>query len=208
MNRLQLKQLKEKIYRDYLSRFTKTIDKTNKQKFTAYLYITLSLFTVSFFGIFAIKPTLDTISNLNKQYNDNQLVYEALKKKLVSIQSLDNEYVVIQKDLGRIYLAIPKTNNIPYLTRQLEELAKEKNVTLTKLDFGTIELYPATKPSPNLYSFTFVLSVEGSEENVNSFITGVISFDRIVAIDRIITGKTENNKFGTSVAGRSYFSTQ
>lgn len=208
MKQPQLKQLKEKLYKDYLLRYTKALDKTNKQKFTVYLYIILSLFTVSFFGIFAIKPTLDTISNLNKQYNDNMLVYEALKTKLASLQSLDNEYIAIQKDLGRVYLAIPTKNNIPYLTRQLEELAREKNVSIIKLDFGTIELFPATKPSPNLYSFTFIISTEGSAENVNAFVTSIIAFDRIIAIDRIITGKTETNKFGTTIAGRSYFSTQ
>ena len=208
MKQPQLQKLKEKIYKDYLARYTKALDKTTQQRFTAYIYIILSLLTVSFFGVFAIKPTLDTISNLNKQYADNVLVYEALRTKLSSLQSLDNQHAIIQKDLERVYLAIPKKNNIPYMTRQLEELAKEKNVLITKLNFGTIELYPAKKPSPNLYSFAFTISVEGTEENVNAFITSIISFDRIVAIERIITGKLEVTKFGTTISGKSYFSTQ
>ena len=208
MKQPQIQKLKEKIYKDYLARYTKTLDKSTQQRLTAYIYITLSLFTISFFGVFAIKPTLDTISNLHKQYADNMLVYEALKTKLASLQSLDNQYIVIQKDLDRVFLAIPQKNNIPYMTRQLEELAKEKNVLITKLNFGTIELYPAKKPSPNLYSFAFTISVEGVEDNVNSFITSIISFDRIVAIERIITGKVEATKFGTTISGKSYFSTQ
>ena len=208
MKQPQLQKLKEKIYKDYLDHYTKTLDKTTRQRFTAYTYIILSLFTASFFGVFAIKPTLDTISNLNKQYADNMLVYEALKTKLASLQSLDNQYLVIQKDLERVYLAIPQKNNIPYMTRQLEELAKGKNVLITKLDFGTIELYPAKKPSPNLYSFSFTISVEGAEDNINSFITSIISFDRIVSIERIITGKVEATKFGTTISGKSYFSTK
>lgn len=208
MKQQQFQKLKEKIYKDYIAHYAKTLDKTTQQRFTAYIYIILSLFTVSFFGIFAIKPTLDTISNLNKQYADNMLVYEALKTKLASLQSLDNQHAVIQKDLDRVYLAIPKKNNIPYMTRQLEELAKTNNVLLTKLNFGTIELYPAKKPSPNLYSFAFTISVEGVEDNVNSFITSIISFDRIVAIERIITGKLETTKFGATISGKSYFSAQ
>jgi len=208
MKQPQFQKLKEKIYKDYLARYTKTLDKTTQQRLTAYIYIILSLFTASFFGVFAIKPTLDTISNLNKQYADNILVYEALKTKLAALQSLDNQYVVIQKDLDHVYLAIPQKNNIPYMTRQLEDLAREKNVLITKLNFGTIELYPAKKPTPNLYSFAFTISVEGSEENINTFITSIISFDRIVAIERIITGKVEATKFGTTISGKSYFSTQ
>jgi Tfp pilus assembly protein PilO len=208
MKQLQLQKIKDKIYKDYLARYTKTLDKTTQQRFTVYLYVILSLLTVSFFGVFAIKPTLDTVSNLNKQYADNLLVYEALKNKLSALQSLDNQYVVIQKDLDHVYLAIPKKNDIPYMTRQLEELAKEKNVLITKLNFGTIELYPAKKPTPNLYSFAFTISVEGVEENVNGFITSIISFDRIVAIERIITGKVEVTKFGATISGKSYFSTQ
>ena len=37
----------------------------NRQRVTAYLYIIFSLFALSFFGIFAIGPTITTISNLN-----------------------------------------------------------------------------------------------------------------------------------------------
>src|SRR3989344_5000597 len=74
-----------------------------KKSITAYAYIILTLFTVSFFGIFAITPTLTTIGNLNRQYEDSKLVYEALNKKLSSLQLLDFQYKEIQPDLPAIY---------------------------------------------------------------------------------------------------------
>lgn len=194
-------------YKEYFQKNTPFI-KNDSKKFTAYLYITLTLFSVSFFGFFAIKPTLDTISNLNKQYEDNKLVYDALKKKLAALDMLNTQYQALETDLNLVFDAIPKTNNIPYLARQLEKLTSLRGLNLSKLDFGVIELYPALKATPGMFSYTFTISVEGSEDKVNSFISDIISFDRIIGIERITTGKTENNIFGTTITGRAYFSNQ
>ncbi|OIP57138.1 MAG: hypothetical protein COX79_00875 [Candidatus Levybacteria bacterium CG_4_10_14_0_2_um_filter_36_16] len=194
-------------YKEYFKKNTPFI-KSDSKKFTAYLYITLTLFSVSFFGFFAIKPTLDTISNLNKQYEDNTFVYNALKKKLVALDALNVQYQTLQPDLNLVFDAIPKTNKIPYLTRQLEKLTSAQNLNLSKLDFGVIEIYPALKPTPGMFSYTFNITVEGSEDKVNRFISDIISFDRIIGIERITTGKTDNNVFGTTITGRAYFLNQ
>jgi Tfp pilus assembly protein PilO len=176
-----------------------------RKKITAYIYISLTLFTVSFFGFFAIAPTLATISNLKKQYEDNKLVLDALNKKLTSLTLLDVQYKEIQPDLEKIYSAIPRTSRIPYLTRQLEIIAKDSGVIIKKLDFGTVELHPNIKADP-IYSFTFTIDVTGEEQNVNSFISQIIGFDRIVGVDKISTGKNEENRYEASIIGRVYFS--
>lgn len=192
-------------YKNIAKDYSKSLQAEKKQKFVAYLYITLTLFSVSFFGLFAIRPTLITVSNLNKQYNDDMIVYNALKTKISALKKLDAIHQDIQPDLGLVYAAIPKNNKIPYLTRQLENIAINNNVILSGLDFGSIELYPANKPT-SMYSFTFDLSVNGSEDDVNNFIADVINFDRIIGLEKLTSGKTFGSKFGASMKGRVYFS--
>lgn len=192
-------------YRGYLKDRMDKLNAETKQKANLYFYIGLTLFTVSFFGFFAIKPTMETVSNLNKQYEDNKLIYNALKNKLSALQTLDASYQLIQPDLSYVYAAIPKTSKIPYLARQIETLAQQNNVTLNRLDFQRVELYPGIKTTGN-YSVAFNLAVQGSELNINSFIASLINFDRILSIDRIATGKNDNNIFSGSITARAYFS--
>lgn len=182
-----------------------SLSDAERKKIIGYVYIILTLVTVSFFGLFAISPTLSTISNLKKQYEDNKLIYEALNKKLSNLALLDIQYGSIQPDLPVIYNAIPETTRIPQLTRQLESIAEENGVSLISLDFGTIEIFPNVKRDP-IYSFTFVINIEGSQGNVINFLTDLIAFDRIVGIDRIATGTNKENRYKAEITGRAYFS--
>ncbi len=173
-------------------------------KFAGYLYIMLTLITVAFFGLFAIGPTLNTVSNLNKQYKDNMVIYDALSQKLTNLALLDSHYKIISPHVENVYAAIPKSNEIPKLTRQLENLAASHNIQITKLTFGTVEIFPNSKKTP-LYSFTFTINVAGNQINVNSFISDVINFEGIVGVDKIVTGTSPENKYTTSFTGRVFF---
>lgn len=195
-------------YRAIMQKYLNGLSDESRKKILGYTYVTLALFTVSFFGIFAIMPTLSTVSNLQKQYDDNTLVLESLQKKLSALQSLDVQYETTQQDLIFVYAAIPQTNKIAYLARQLENIVSSKNLNLIKLDFGTVEIYPNTKTVNPIYSFPFNLSVEGEEANINLFLSDIINFDRIVELDRVITGKAQSGKFSITVTGIVFFSNE
>lgn len=190
----------QKLYEKYFV----PLDELEKQKIVAYFYIALTLFAVSFFTFFAISPTLNTVSNLNKQYADNMLILEALKTKLRNLKRLDSQYNQIQSVLPQIYSAIPLTTDIPKLTRQLENLAASDTVEVNDLRFNAVELYPYSGKIP-MYSFLFTISVSGSKENVEKFLADVLHFDRIVGIERIETGRDAETKYTLSLTGRAFF---
>lgn len=190
--------------RDSIEKYVAAMSPEQREKAFSYFYLSLTLFTVSFFGFFAIGPTLSTISNLNKQYNDNRLVLDALNLKLSNLQLLDSQYKTLQPDLARIYDAIPATTKIPQLTRQLETISSQNNVAIKNTSFGSIELYPNIKNDP-IYSFTFTINVLGNEQNINSFVSDLINFDRIIGIDKIATGRDEQGNVTAEIVGRAYF---
>lgn len=175
------------------------------EKFTTYFFIILTIVVVCFFGLTAIGPTLNTVGNLNKQYDDNMVVYEALSQKLANLALLDSQYQSLKSRIANIYSAIPRTSNMPILTRQLENLAQEHNLTITRLTFAAVEVFPNVKNDP-VYSFTFTINVAGNEKSVNNFIADVINFDRIIGIDQIATGINTERQYTTSLTGRAYFS--
>lgn len=190
------------LYLSYKTQYISRIKKEDQERYTAYLYIILTLFTLSIFGMFAILPTLSTIANLRKQFEDSTQVSNALTAKFSALQTLSGQYQSLQPLLPLVYAAIPTSTQIATLTKQIEVLAQEYNLALIGLDFGTIELYPIKKLNPPIYSFTFNATLEGDEAAVNEFLTNLTNFERIITFDRISTGTLESGNFGVSLGGR------
>lgn len=176
----------------------------NKKQTVAYVYIALTLFTVSFFGFFALRPAFSIIANLQKQLADDQKVYTALKNKLANLKSLDAQYQTIEPDLELVYQAIPLTAQAPSLIRQIEKLAGSAGVVLTTLDTGIINEYPLTGDN-KLYSYTFTVDAEGTEENVAMFLNSLINFNRVISLERVVSSKTEKGNVKANVNAKAYF---
>ncbi len=178
----------------------------NKEKVITYTYLVFSFLTISIFGIFALLPAFSTISTLNKQYEDNKKIADALETKLNALANLTREYKLLEKDLPYIYGAVPSSSQIPTFMRQVETIAQDNNVNIQSLTSGTVEFFPLENNANDLYSYTFSLEAVGAEKNINSFINTIISFNRVISIDRITTGNISGNVYKTSIGGKVYFS--
>ena len=131
-------------------------------------------------------------------------MYEALTQKLSNLDSLDKQYQEIEPSLDLVYQAIPTTAQAPSLIRQLEKIAETQNVTLTSLDTGVITEYPLSDGN-KLYSFTFTIGSEGTEQNVAAFLDAIISFNRVISLERVVTSKTEKGSVKANINGQAYF---
>ncbi len=180
-------------------------DAKNKQKAVAYLYIIFSFIALSFFGIFAIGPTIATISDLNKQYEEKTTALKQLEAKNAALKALGAKYIDIQSDLPLIDAAIPLSPKVGELTRQLEALTLSNDLVVQKLDTGLMELYPAINNTSSVFAYTFSISVSGTEQDINRFIGDVINMGRMVGIDKLTTGKKLENIYTASITGKAYF---
>lgn len=195
-------------YKEFMKSNPQFMREKAQQKYTAYIHIVLSLITVSFFGIFAINPTISTIFNLQKKLEDNQVVYDGLKQKLQSLDTLSKQYKSLEPKLSFIDSAVPSSTEIPKLTRQLELLAASRQLTIDKLDFGQVEIYPANKTTPPVFSFTFNLSIRGEETQIKNFIYDIIAFDRIINLEKVTTGSGNSGSNSSFIIGRAYYQTK
>jgi len=177
----------------------------NKQRVTAYLYIIFSLFALSFFGIFAIGPTITTISNLNKQLEEDKSALKQLQDKNAALKSLGAQYLELEPQLDLIENAIPQSSKVADISRQLELLTIKHNLIVQKLDSGLMELYPAKNANSPIFSFLFSVGVSGNEQDINAFIGDLINMGRIIGIEKLTTGKQQNNLFSASITGRAFF---
>jgi Tfp pilus assembly protein PilO len=196
--------LKE-LYKLYTKKYPDLFKFYEEQKFVSYIYIILTLFTVSFFGIFAISPTLSTIANLNKQKADNEQMSEQLKTKLENLQKLDGLYTQNELKIQQVDAAIPPSAQIPTVVKKIESLAQQNNLFISDIETGTITVFPTVEKDPPLYSFTISMSLVGASADINTFISDVINFDRIIGIETIGTGTTNESRSEVVITGRAFF---
>jgi Tfp pilus assembly protein PilO len=131
-------------YREYL-KLLPSVQQENLRVITTLIF-TFSAMT--FFGIFAINPTLSTIVTLQKQLADSEMVYESLKTKVSTLSSLQQQYGNMQGDLPIIFDAIPKTPDSPILTAQILGLAKQMNIKIVSLTTSEVMLKDSRSQQP------------------------------------------------------------
>jgi len=186
--------------------YLSSLDKPDQEKLMGSSYIVLSLFAVGFFSIFAIYPTLGTIANLKRQYDDNVLVNDQLGLKISALTELEKQYAEIsQTTLPLIMNALPQSPEIPSFTRKIETLAKTNGVGIKFLNVGTTELYPAPRLATSFTLLEFSITVEGTKKQTSLFARDILGFDRIVTLKSQSSSEGEKAEQSVNMTGTIYF---
>lgn len=199
-------------------KFSKNISKLKDNKYLALLpdfkkekaqkvsSIVFSLLALSFFGLFAIEPTLSTIAKLKKDLSDSKYVNEKLLEKISNLSSLQKDYNLLQNDIPIILAAIPQNPQLPTLIGQIQALAQKQHVTIGNLQTYEIEAASAKNPNKDFYSFSFVITGEGSYTDIVNFLSALTSMRRVITIDELLIGKASNaNLLQFNMKGVAYF---
>lgn len=190
-------------YRQYL-KLLPDMHEENSRLITMLVYTFIAL---SFFGIFAIKPTLSTIVELKKQLADSTYTHQQLSQKLSNLSALQQRYNTLTPDLPVIGDAIPQSAQAPILMGQIEALARESRLTITSFRIGQVQLAggkAANNQSASSYIFT--MEAQGSYENMMTFAETVTKINRIVTVEALSIGKNnKNDSLVLTMRGRQYF---
>jgi len=164
-----------------------------KPKVQAYTMLILSLLAMSFFGFFAIRPTLKTIVGLQREIKDSQLVNQALEEKIIALSQAKEEYGKIENDLPLLAKALPAEPKFSFFLEDLENLAKETGITLSGVRLETVDLNQEDLQTPT--QITSSLSVEGDYFTGKEFLEHLLNDSRIYLVDRFEI----NSKEGVSL---------
>lgn len=176
------------------------------QKITS---LALTLIALSFFGFFAINPTLSTITKLNKELKDDKYVDQQLQTKINDLSMLQEKYNSLQNDLPDILSAIPVNPEVPTLMAQLQSIAQASSIKVNGIQAFTVAVDTGST-SKKYSSFNFALTGSGSYDQVSSFITSLNSMRRIVSSDLISLTKRsgDDNSLQLNYKGSAYFKAQ
>ena len=155
----------------------------------AYIGILLSLSAVSFFSVFALRPTLTTIGELVSQINNQRQVLETLNQKIKNLETAKTNLQKIKSDIAVLDQAIPTAADPQFAIRQVESLAKVEGVTPANITIGKTAILGTNSASdaqgkPSLaYPFSFTFQAEAPQ--TLSFLNNLKTLRRVLEIDEV-----------------------
>lgn len=176
-------------YYKYRQYFLKVKDLYQYPVAKASLALILTLLTISFFGLFAIKPTIINIGKLIKEIKDLRQVNQTLEKKITSLNQAQKTYAEITDNLYYLDWALPKGADFNRFASEISLLIFNNKLVTPSASFGEFELISNEKEEQIL---KFRLTLAGKFIDIKSFLRDLENLDRIVKIGSVsFSTKTE-----------------
>lgn len=112
------------------------VKQKENQKFIKSLELGGTLFLISFFVFFAIKPTLLTISALIGDIRSKELLSTELKSKINDVIVAQDLFSQVQEKYSLIESSLPSSPNFSQLALQLNGATREQQINLETLSFS------------------------------------------------------------------------
>lgn len=155
-----------------------------------YLELFLTLGAITFFVIFAIRPTIITILALNQQIESQKTVSERLEKKLVNLAAASARRVEFEENKTLASQAIPDGEAAASATRQVEALAARTQVSLLTTTLGRLDEVKPQDAKDDVHKISISTVVTGTPENIFEFLSQVGKLRRPILWDTLqVSGK-------------------
>lgn len=196
------------------NRYLEKLPDFKSKRTETFTTLVLTFLAFSFFGFFAISPTLSTISQLKKQLADNQFVEKQLEEKINHLSLLQQQYTLLDSDISTVLSSIPNTPQVTLFIAQVQQITKSSEVQIFSFQTFPVEIVKkdssvlaAQEKQDNYSSYLFSINLGGSYKNISDFLNRLTNFDRITTIDNLSFSKnsTNNNDLKLSIRGKTYF---
>ncbi len=182
----------------------------------ASLGVLLTLFTVSFFSIFALRPTLNTISGLLAEIRTQRNILETLDQKIANIAQAQQVWTQESSRIAFVSQALPRDSEPQQYVRQIEGLTIKHNITISSFKVDEVSLLGkkegATASKEKLAGtdiFTVSLSVRGQYSQVLSFLDELENLRRPIKITSLSFGVSQDKgSILLTVSGKVPYKTQ
>lgn len=184
------------------------------KKVRTYAELVLSILTVTFFLVFAVRPTLITIAGLTKQIDDSRLVTEKFQQKINDLSQAQREYGLIENDLYLIDQALPTHPEVTTLIKQLEALGRRSGIIIESTKFGQINITrsqseekkaEAETETSQSVKLSFIAS--GEYQKLKDFLHSLSSLRRVILIDSFgfKASKTDDQTLTLDIEAKAYY---
>jgi len=156
----------------------------------------LSIAAILFFAVFAIRPTLLTMSDLIKEIEDERKLDSQMEQKVAALSSAQESFLAVQDRIAVLDEAIPRGVNMTYTLKVIEKLASDQGLTIANLT--VLEIPPDPPPSTPVnqlerQSMSVQVVLTGPYTGIREFAENLRNSRRSFVIERI-TFSTEDSR--------------
>lgn len=167
-----------------------------------------SLISLIIFGVFAIRPTVSTIINLQTEIDNNQQILSALTTKAKNLVEGKNNYNQINLEMKKkiVNLIPPQPLVSSVITSLQNSLSNQGTISALQIQPLTIFDDKATKKYPaELKTIDFTYSISGSYQQISKAIANLSSSPRLLIIDGVIISKQASASTQMNLSGKAFF---
>jgi len=111
------------------------IIKESPEKKKSYIFVAVTVAVSIVLVIFAIRPTILTITRINKEITEKQRIDEALTKKIETLTELDKQYTQVKGSFSDLALIYPVNANFSLLLANIESVVSRNGYALGSVGF-------------------------------------------------------------------------
>ncbi len=192
--------------KDLLANYTgeahKKVEKyAQEEKTWYYTEVILTLFTISFFIIFAIRPAVITITGLVGDINRKEELSQRMGQKINSVIIAQEEYGLVQTNWELLASFLPSEFSLSQGVAQVVGKAQEENLNLEVSSFGGLNFIKqdvissrqgVEAESENLSGLSFTLNTDSDLGILEKYISEIRQARRWTQIDNYQLSKPED----------------
>lgn len=173
-----------------------------------YSSLVFSLIAITFFSLFAIRPTFKTIIALQKDIEQQTKVLDQIKLKSKNLEKAINNYHSIPPDIKvAIDTLVPSKPIVSDLIKSISDIAKINEASISGLQFQPFEVENPSKPMLNeneVKEINLTFNLQGDYFGLTKTLNDLNNSKFIFLIDSVNLTKSESGMI-MSIQMRTYY---
>lgn len=191
-------------YKKFASTITPFMESPKTKNYSTVIFFFLVL---SVFGWYAIRPTIQTILYLQREIKDKTEVDKKMDEKIYALIEANTAYENNQQLFPVLNEAIPTSPDALDIARQMNVLAQEKGVLLSRLQMGDIPLASSSailrKKSDKPYSeIQITCQLEGPYASIISYLKELVAIRRIITIQSMTFAPLKRTEYTSTESAK------
>jgi hypothetical protein len=169
--------------------------KESPEKRRSYAFFAFSIFAVIVLVAFAIRPTILTITRINKEIKEKTVINNLLGTKIETLTVLDREYQEYQEEFNNLSLIFPEQGNFSLFMANIDGVISRNGFSLVSISFDKYKGDNYNLSTKVLTPKSVRLSIRGKDSNLISLLRDLESLPMYPVVENV-SFSTQKDKDG------------